>query len=275
LNIFEYIGMILQGPVPQNPYYGQWMLLANYLILYRHTPGSKYSLLFIALGLCLCNILLNLYQVFTGQSLTGNPLIEDIESDLANHIMSRGKEHGVIVANKKIVTNFPTINAFCNRLRHNAEIIISHHWFESEEGKKHLRCILEHEFGHAVYNHMLKRALVNSASYIVTTIAMFSLYAHVILMLDYGYYLVIGLGFIATTIMSYAQAAYNRHTEFEADAFGAHATTPQEMQDALLFLESKNPYDTMTTNIPEWKQGAHPKMFNRIARLELLKRDRH
>lgn len=272
MNALEYLGMIAAGPVPANIYYGQWMLFANYLVLYYRTPESKCSLPLVVLVLCICNLILNLYQVYTQQMLTGNPLTAELEPELSDHITSRANKHYVTVVSKKLVTNFPTINAFCARLRHNAEIVISHHWFESEEGKKHLHFILEHEFGHAAHNHSLKRALFSSAGYIAITISMFTAYAWLFPTWTYRYHAVTALGFVATTIQAYAQAWYTRHTEFEADAFGAAASSPEEMRDALLFLESKNPYDLLTTNIPEWKQGTHPKMSNRIARLEAMKK---
>ena len=44
------------------------------------------------------------------------------------------------------------------------------------------------------------------------------------------------------------------------------------MKQALLFLENLNPYDKTTINLPEWKQGAHPKTSNRIARLEEMQK---
>lgn len=277
MNLVERIALIFSGPTPANSYYGDSLWIVNiYLVL---TAENDPLFLMKTLGLIALHFLLNLYQVKT-QTIITNGVFGELDPKISEKIDAMAKPHAITVSKKMLVTNFPTINAFCARLKQNAEIYISHHWSESPEGPKHLMHILGHEMGHAFYNDPLKRALVNSSMYTLFTTIFFMLQSVIVPLSEtltintYQGLILAGvvLQIIAMIASKYLQAAYNRYTEYRADAFGATISSPEEMKQALLFLENLNPYDKTTINLPEWKQGAHPKTSNRIARLEEMQK---
>lgn len=271
MNAVEYVSFIFAGPEPANGYYGNFLWFGSLAALYlQATNALTYPLWHVALGLSALHFLLNIYQMNTARVLTETAQFGELDDETSQKIDVLAKKGGVKVTRKQLITNFPTINAFCARARNNAEIYISHHWQESEEGKNHLMHILGHEIGHAFYNDPLKRALVNSSLYSLIILSTTALYTFISPHLNYSAFIVAGIQFIGMIASSYLQAMYHRYSEFRADSFGAHCSSPDEMKQALLFLENLHPNDKIQGHLPEWKQGSHPKMTNRVARLEAM-----
>ncbi|MBM3894296.1 hypothetical protein FJ366_01750 [Candidatus Dependentiae bacterium] len=166
------------------------------------------------------------------------------------------------------VTNYPSINAFCARNLNNCKIIISHHWFESDEKKQYLNAILEHEFGHAREHHNLKAFIINSFLFTAGITCCYLSTLFIEPTQDTTTYFLL-FNFIIFRITTFLQTWYTQHNEYQADAQALSHISPQEMISALLFLKANSASEQIRENQPSWI-GTHPKISDRIKAIEKI-----
>lgn len=269
MNAVEFIQYVLQGPLPVIAWYGNVVLIANVVLvnaLPYYTNPQEYPLLPLVVGLCVATFILNLYQVLTETPIK-NGRFEELDGETATFIDKLAHKCGVTVASKTLVTNMPIINATCARTKWNAQIWISQHWFQSEEGKQHLRTTIGHELGHAFYSDPIRRAVVRSLLSSLITAATFAIYSLTVPNWTLGSYFTAAASLILFTASNYVQAAYTRFTERRADRFAALYASPEAMQETLTFLDAQMPSNVLTKVLPEWKLSTHPKTETRLENL--------
>jgi Zn-dependent protease with chaperone function len=186
---------------------------------------------------------------------------EDAEQLIRNKII-RDKLHNVSIS---YIINYPSINAFCYRKLNSCEIIISHHWFETDEAKNNFDAILEHEIAHAKAHHNLKRTLFNSFLFALSMCVVRLLSASK-LFENYEFKLITSIAccFFIMRVSHWIQAWYNRTQEFEADNMALNYASKENMIKLLNFLFSQNPAEQIFANNPEWTRGTHPHISSRI-----------
>ena len=217
-----------------------------------------------ALILVIAHLSINIIRFQTATPIA-NAIFGKIDADseqLIKKKVIRDKLQNVSIS---YITNYPSINAFCYRKFNSCEIIISHHWFETDEAKSNFDAILEHEIAHARAHQNLKRFLFSSFLFAISMCGAGLLSATSLLKgSQFEVAAWIACCFLIMRIGHWVQAWYNRGQEFEADKMARAYVSEENMVKLLNFLFSQNPAEQIFANNPEWTRGTHPHISSRI-----------
>ena len=261
MNLVEKISLIIAGPYPALVSYAGDLLWVTALGYEQLNPLPLYFLLLSA-----GHILINLVQL-QQRELFSNSTYGELNPEIEALIQQKAIRDGITNIIIRLVTNFPVINAFCERKLTNCEIITSHHWFETPEGTEHFNTILEHELAHARAHHVLKRALFASALFSVGIGLFWYITSRNLFPPEHAHVLNILTAFFMFRATTFLQAWYHRAQEFEADKMALAYTTPAKLTECLTFMRKHNPNEKILENIPEWARGSHPYISSRVRKL--------
>lgn len=252
MNLFEYIFFIISGPLSMPPRYSNILWFATPLMLVFLPPQNAPFHIALALGLGLLNFALNFYQNQT-QTLVTNGVFAELDQATCNEIDALAQRDGITVAKKVLVTNFSHKTTMAGRFCYNAEIYISHHWFENNEARGHLSTDLEILFAGFKKNHLLKTLMVGAFSYAISILALLTLKPVLVAATPYGMYLLILGAVIAQICINYLLAVYARYNMYQTYTLAAQRTGSRAIIDYLTFIDPQFAYDKSVAALPNWK----------------------
>jgi len=217
-----------------------------------------------ALILVIAHLSINLIRFQTAPTIA-NAIFGKIDADTEQLIKNKVIRDKLQNVSINYITNYPSINAFCYRRLNSCEIIISHHWFETDEAKSNFDAIVEHEIAHARAHHNFKKTLFNSFLFAISMCVIGLLSATSLLEnSQFEVAALIASCFLIMRTSHWIQAWYNRQQEFEADKMARAYVSEENMVKLLNFLFSQNPTEQIFANNPEWTRGTHPHISSRI-----------
>jgi Zn-dependent protease with chaperone function len=254
MNLFKKLHLIATGPYPRLfIYYGEWLWIYVFF--------NQLNLFEIAV-LTVLHLAFNLYQLQTEAVIT-NGKYKLVPEEIATQIKMRIERDNLPSSTtQEIVTNIPTVNAFCERTINNTKIILSHHWLENDALKEVLIPVLEHEFAHARRHHNLKRSVYNSIFFLLGQTFVYLILTYIFPELNNTFYWFCfsSIAFRATTFL---QTFLSQYHEYEADRLALMFVAPEQIIQLLETLKKHCQLEQIREQQPWWF-GTHPKISDRI-----------
>lgn len=266
MNFFEYIIFVITGPLNQTLRYGNFLWIANPLIL--ACLQSQYSSVVVALTLGLLYFIFNFYQIYT-ESVVKNGVFGELDQATSNEIDALANREKIFFAKKVLVTNFTYKTVTFGRFTHNAELYISHHWFENDEARQNLSTNLEIVIAGIKDNQLRNTAILASLGYTTSTLILFALKPILVANIPHGIYYLIAGNILAQIAANYGIAAFTRHNIYKSYEMAAHHIKPEKLIEYINFIDPTGAYDKSVASFPNWKLSI-PRFANVIAHLNAL-----
>ena len=171
--------------------------------------------------------------------------------------------------------------AYANGSAQAANIAISHAWLSSPLEDtvlfKHLEAILGHECAHSKLSHVPKRVWLSLTSALAAQLALFiqEVHAQNVPSKNKSQAMVwqahCMFAIFAWALKHRIDKSLGRFQEFQADAYAAHWTSPQQVANALEFLKESFGLQTYSNSIEWLREGSkasHPTLNLRIQRMK-------